>query len=115
MTLNLDATQRVNLHVVLGAQRVHVDAIRTIWRIQDRIALTAEEEAAIGLKRVVTEQGEQIQWTAGKTLPLNEFEFSDAEILQLRESLKQLAFLGNDRKWLAPILDSVMPEKGETK
>ena len=49
MKLTLDYTQRLNLHALLGAQRADVGSIRAIWKIQDKIALVAEEEKAIEL------------------------------------------------------------------
>ena len=51
MKLTLDHTQRLNLQALLGAQRADVGSIRSIWSIQDRIALDADEEEAIELKR----------------------------------------------------------------
>ena len=51
MKLTLDHTQRHNLHALLGAQRTDVGSIRAIWSIQDRIALDADEEKAVELKR----------------------------------------------------------------
>jgi len=51
MKLMLDHTQRLNLHALLGAQRADVGSIRAIWAIQDRLALSADEEKAIELKR----------------------------------------------------------------
>ena len=51
MKLTLDHTQRLNLHALLGAQRADVGSIRAIWAIQDRIALDADEEKAVELKR----------------------------------------------------------------
>ena len=53
MKLMLDHTQRLNLHALLGAQRADVGSIRAIWAIQDRIALDADEEIALGLKREI--------------------------------------------------------------
>jgi hypothetical protein len=51
MNLTLDHTQRLNLHALLGAQRADVGSIRSIWAIQDRVALSPDEEASIELKR----------------------------------------------------------------
>jgi len=54
MKLTLDHTQRLNLHALLGAQRADVGSIRAIWAVQDKIALDADEEKALELKREVT-------------------------------------------------------------
>src|SRR3974377_1286202 len=41
------------MHALLGAQRADVGSIRAIWAVQDKIALTADEETALELKREV--------------------------------------------------------------
>jgi hypothetical protein len=51
MKLTLDHTQRLNLHALLGAERADVGSIREIWAVQDRIALDADEEKAVEVKR----------------------------------------------------------------
>jgi len=51
MKLTLDHTQRLNLHALLGAQRADVGSVRAIWAVQDKLALDADEETAIELKR----------------------------------------------------------------
>jgi len=51
MKLTLDHAQRLNLHALLGAQRADVGSIRAIWAVQDKIALNADEEKALELKR----------------------------------------------------------------
>ncbi len=51
MKLTLDHTQRLTLHALLGAQRADVGSIRAIWAVQNRIALDADEEKAVELKR----------------------------------------------------------------
>jgi len=51
MKLTLDHVQRLNLHALLGAQRADVGSIRAIWAVQDKLALDADEEKAIELKR----------------------------------------------------------------
>ncbi len=44
MKLTLDHTERLNLHALLGAQPSDVGSIRTIWAVQDRIALDPDDE-----------------------------------------------------------------------
>jgi hypothetical protein len=51
MKLTLDHTQRLNLHALLGAQRVNVAGVRAIWAIQDKLALDSAEEKTLELKR----------------------------------------------------------------
>jgi hypothetical protein len=118
MTLQLDHQQRLNLHSILGAQRASVDGVRKLWKIQDRISLTAEEERAIELKREITEGREQVRWNPERTLPAQPFEFSDAETLIVRDAIKALDFgAAIDRSWLEPIVRAVFAEEktGETK
>ena len=62
MKLTLDHTQRLNLHALLGAQRADVGSIRAIWIIQDRIALDADEEKAVELKREMVAGQERVVW-----------------------------------------------------
>ncbi len=69
MKLKLDHTQRLNLHALLGAQRADVGSIRAIWNIQDRIALDADEEKAVELKREMVAGQERVVWNPALSLP----------------------------------------------
>jgi hypothetical protein len=60
--LTLDHTQRLNLHALLGAQRADVGSIRAIWAIQDKLALDADDEKAIELKRETVNGTERTVW-----------------------------------------------------
>jgi hypothetical protein len=62
MKLTLDHTQRLNLHALLGAQRADVGSIRAIWAVQDKIALSADEEKAIELKRELLNGQDRTVW-----------------------------------------------------
>jgi hypothetical protein len=66
MKLTLDHTQRLNLHALLGAQRADVGSIRAIWAIQDRIALDADEEKAVELKREMVAGQERVVWNPAR-------------------------------------------------
>ncbi len=77
MKFTLDYTQRLNLHALLVAQRADVGSIRAIWAVQDKIALDADEEKAIELKREVVGGLKRVAWNADLSLPVREFEFSD--------------------------------------
>ena len=68
MKLTLDHTQRLNLHALLGAQRADVGSIRAIWAVQDKIALDADEEKAIDLKREFVSGQEQVVWNPALAL-----------------------------------------------
>jgi hypothetical protein len=108
MKLKLDHTQRLNLHALLGAQRADVGSIRAIWAVQDRIALDAEEEKAIDLKRDVGDQ-RRVLWNPSLSLPAKEFEFSDPEAARLRAAIQAWDAYGvnADRRWLQPLLKTL--------
>lgn len=109
MRLTLDHTQRLNLHALLGAQRADVGSIRAIWNIQDRIALDANEENAIELKRELVAGQERVIWNPAISLPAREFEFTDAEIARIKASIEFWHAYGAnaDRRWLEPLLGSL--------
>ena len=112
MKLMLDHTQRLNLHALLGAQRADVGSIRAIWAIQDRLALSADEEKAIDLKREIVAGQERVLWNPALSLQTKEFEFSDAEIARIRAALQTWDSYGvaADRGWLEPLLDAAASE-----
>jgi hypothetical protein len=107
MKLTLDHTQRLNLHALLGAQRADVGSIRAIWSIQDRIALAADEEKAVELKREMVAGQEGVVWNPALSLPAREFEFTDPEVARIRAALQTWDSYGAnaDRRWLEPLLE----------
>jgi hypothetical protein len=107
MKLMLDHTQRLNLHALLGAQRADVGSIRAIWTIQDRIALSADEEKALELKREIVGGQERVVWNPALSIPAKEFEFTEAEVARIRAALQTWDSYGAaaDRQWLQPLLD----------
>jgi hypothetical protein len=111
MKLTLDHTQRLNLHALLGAQRADVGSIRAIWAVQDKIALGADEERTLELKRETTDGQERMVWNADRSLPAREYEFSDSEAARIRSALQawQSYAAGIDRRWLQPIVDVLFP------
>jgi len=106
MTLTLDRIQRLNLHALLGAQRGDVATIRALWALQDKLALTPEEETAIELKREVVAGQERVIWNPALTIPARVFELTDAEIARIGAVLATWASYGvnTDRRWLEPLL-----------
>jgi len=104
MKLTLDHTQRLNLHALLGAQRADVGSMRAIWALQDRLALNADEEKAIELKREIVAGQERGLWNPALSIPAKEFEFSDPEAARLKAALQTWdAYTANlDRSWLEP-------------
>ena len=111
MKLTLDHTQRLNLHALLGAQRADVGSIRAIWAVQDKIALDADEEEALELKREMTGGQERMVWNADLSLPAREFEFTDSEVARIRGALQawESYAAGADRRWLQPLVDVLFP------
>jgi hypothetical protein len=111
MKLTLDHTQRLNLHALLGAQRADVGSIRAIWAVQDRIALDADEEKTVELKRETVAGQERVVWNADLSLPAKEFDFADQEVARIRSALQSWESYGAraDRPWLQPLIDSVFP------
>lgn len=112
MKLTLDHTQRLNLHALLGAQRVDVGSIRAIWAIQDRIALDAGEEGAIGLKREMVAGQERVLWNPARSIPAREFEFSDQEIARIKAALQtwDSYAVNADRRWLQPLVEAMFTQ-----
>src|SRR4051794_16122599 len=88
MKLTLDHTQRLNLHALLGAQRADVGSIRAIWAIQDRLALDADEEKAVELKREIVTGQERVAWNPALSFAAKEFEFSDLEVGRLKAAIQ---------------------------
>ncbi|HOL73902.1 MAG TPA: hypothetical protein PKW45_20825, partial [Bryobacteraceae bacterium] len=68
MKIQLDHVQRLNLHALLGAQRGDLATIRALWALQDKLALTPEEETAIELKREFVARHERVAWDPALTI-----------------------------------------------
>jgi hypothetical protein len=110
MKLTLDHSQRLNLHALLGAQRADVGSIRSIWAVQDKLSLDADEEKAIELKRECVGGQERVLWNPSLSLPAKEFEFPDGEIARIKAAIQtwdQYA-VGSDRRWLEPLLEALL-------
>lgn len=116
MKLTLDHTQRLNLHALLGAQRADVGAIRAIWAVQDKLALDADEEKAIDLKREVVGGQERVVWNAALSLPDKELELSDREIACIISAIQTWDSYGAqcDRRWLQPLIAALFPTEVPT-
>ena len=107
MKLSLDYTQRLNLHALMGAQRVSVDDLRMFWRLQDMIQLTNEEKNTINYRTVQQNGMVQVQWDAISDLPVREYEFQPDEFQRLGKMVRewQPGFLiGVDRQWMEPLM-----------
>lgn len=109
MKLTLDHTQRLNLHALLGAQRADVGSIRAIWAIQDKLALTSEEEKAIELKREFVAGRERTIWNPALPLQTKGFDFTETEVARIRAAVETWDgySVAADRRWLEPLLGSL--------
>jgi len=109
MKLTLDHTQRLNLDALLGAQRADVGSIRAIWAIQDRIALDANEEKAVEIKRELVNGQERVVWNPTVSVPVKEFEFSDSEVARIKAAIQTWDSYGvnADRRWLQPLVEAL--------
>jgi hypothetical protein len=113
MKLTLDHTQRLNLHALMGAQRADVGSIRAIWNVQDRIALDADEEKAVELKREMVAGQERVVWNPALSIPAKDFEFTDPEVARIKAAIQTWDSYGAaaDRPWLELILVSIFDER----
>ena len=111
MKLTLDHTQRLNLHALLGAQRADVGSIRAIWNVQDRIALDADEERAVELKREMIAGQERVVWNPALSIPAKDFEFTDPEVARIKAAIQTWDSYGvaADRRWLQPLILALFP------
>ena len=111
MKLTLDHTQRLNLHALLGAQRADVGSIRAIWAVQDKIALDADEENAIELKREMVNGTERTVWSPTLSIPAKDFEFPDPEVARIKAAIETWDSYGAnaDRRWLQPLVETLFP------
>ena len=109
MKIQLDHIQRLNLHALLGAQRGDVATIRAIWAIQDRIALDANEEKAVGVKREMVAGQERVVWNPALSLSAKEFEFSDPEATRIKVAIQMWDSYGvnAERRWLQPLVETL--------
>ena len=112
MILNLNHHQRINLILLVGAQRGNVDELRLFWGLQDRLQLSDEEKAAIEYRLEMDPSGmEMPRWNhlkARDCVPLA-FEVSEGEGQRLRRMLGEWPhFLAQvDRIWIEPLLNQL--------
>jgi hypothetical protein len=107
MKLTLDHTQRLNLHALLGAQRADVGSIRAIWAVQDKVALDADEEMSLELKRELVNGQERTVWNPSLSIPPHDFEFSDVETARIKSAIQtwDSYTASADRRWLEPMIE----------
>jgi len=112
MKIELDHIQRLNIYALLGAQRGDLATIRALWALQDKLALTVEEEKAIELKREVVAGQERVTWNPAAALPPRAFDLTEPEAARIRSALETWVSYSpcNDRGWLEPLLDAITSE-----
>lgn len=115
MKIQLDHIQRLNLHALLGAQRGDLAMIRALWALQDRIALTRDEERAIELKREFAAGQECVMWNPACTISASEFDFGEQDAARIRAAIETWNLYGAaaDRRWLEPIVRAFQSPEAE--
>ncbi len=68
---------------LLGGRRADEGSIRAISAIQNRIALDADEEKAVEVRREMI-AGQERVWTLARLLATKEFEFTDPEVARIK-------------------------------
>lgn len=113
MKIELDHIQRLNLHALLGAQRGDVATVRALWALQDKLALSPEEEQAIDLKREFVGGQERVVWNSTSSIPAKEYDFSDREVARIRAAIHAWDLYGvnTDRRWLEPVIEALVPDE----
>jgi hypothetical protein len=106
MKIQLDHIQRLNLHALLGAQRGDLATIRSLWALQDRLALTSDEESALESKRELLAGQERVAWEPTRSIPQRDFDFTETELARMRAAVENWTGYGagSDRRWLEPLL-----------
>ncbi len=111
MKIQLDHIQRLSLHTLLGAQRGDLATIRVLWALQDKLALKPDEENAIELRREIIAGQERMVWNPELSLPLKDFEVTDAEAARIKAAIEiwRSYAVSADRRWLEPLVTAFLP------
>ena len=98
----------------MGAQQADVGSIRAIWAVQDRIALDADEEKAVEVKREMVAGQERVVWNPALSIPAKEFEFADQEVARIKAAIQAWDSYGAaaDRRWLEPMIGALFSTGG---
>lgn len=117
MKIELDHIQRLNLHALLGAQRGDLATIRALWKLQDKVALSPDEEQAIELKRDFVGGRERVVWNPASSIPTKELDLSGAELSRMRTAIENWTAFGvsTDRRWLEPLLKAFLSDEGHNQ
>ena len=77
--------------------------------MQDKLALDADEEQAIELKRELVSGQERTVWNSSLRIAEKEFDFTDAEVARIKAAIETWDAYGAaaDRGWLEPVIDTL--------
>jgi hypothetical protein len=106
MTLTLDHIQRLNPCALLGAQRGDVATVHALWALQDKLALSPDEEKAVELKREVVASQDRVSWNPGLATPVKQIELTGPEVARVKAAVETWDSYGAaaDRRWLEPMI-----------
>jgi hypothetical protein len=93
-----------------GAQRGDVAAIRALQAIQDRLALSREQEKASELKCEFVGGQERVVWNPERSLPAKAVDVTDSDASRIRPALESWPGFGveTDRRRLGLLLNAFM-------
>lgn len=111
MELSLDHAQRLNVIAMLD--RLECQGRREAWAVcalQHKLDLSDEERAAIGYRKMRTEDGREfVLWANGPGLPAKSYELEEADLKRIADAMdKYPVVLARDRAWWEP-LNEQMP------
>ena len=97
----------------MGAQRADVGSTRAIWAVQDKLALDADEEKAIELKRELVSGQERVVWNPALSIPTKDIELTDTEMARIRSADETWASYSAsaDRQWLEPLVEVLFSDE----
>jgi hypothetical protein len=86
-----------------------VGSIRAIWAVQDKLALDADEEKLIQLKREMVNGAERTAWNPALSMRPQDFEFSEVETARIKAAIQTWdSYTANaDRRWLQPLVEAL--------
>jgi len=86
-----------------------VGSIRAIWAIQDPIALDADGEKAVEVKREMVAGQERLVLNPALSLAAKNFEFPNPEVARIKAAIETRDSYGAnaDRRWLQPLVETL--------
>ena len=86
-----------------------LDLFERFGQCKIKLALNADEEKAIELKRDLVNGQERTVWNSSLSVPSKEFDFSDAEVARMKAAIETWDQYGAaaDRRWLEPVINEI--------